>query len=153
MMGRFPAGLYWIRMEVPSIGLSQARYEVLWLFPTGAFRYIACWPGYTWFEASGRWQYGNGLIHCRGKSSSSTDDFSNNHDNCLYTTEFTACEGGQALASVEVPTKHFERLSPQQVWPLYTLDERDVPTRWQDFQTLMWKIERQVLQVNGKQTT
>src|SRR5262245_3502056 len=131
MMDRSPTDLYWIRTEVPSIGLSEARYEVLWLFSTGAFRYIACWPGYAWFEASGRWQYGNGLIHCRGKSSSFMDDFSDNHNNQPYTAAFNACEGGQALASVEVPTTHYARLSPQQLGPLYTLDERDVPTRWQ----------------------
>lgn len=64
----FPTGLYWIRITGRSIVERDAEYAALWLFPTGNFRYIACWPGYSWFDASGTWLYGMGLIHCQGKS-------------------------------------------------------------------------------------
>jgi hypothetical protein len=140
----FPTGLYWIRTEGPSIGLRDARYVVLWLFPAGTFRYIACWPGYSWFEASGTWRYGNGHIHCRGKSHSFTDDFSDNHNNRPYTTAFTSGPDGQAIVSIGATPQHYTRLSPQQLGPLFELDERTVPTRWQDFQILMWKMEKQI---------
>jgi hypothetical protein len=140
----FPTGLYWIRTAVPSSGLRRARYAVLWLFPTGHFLYITCWPGYTWFEASGIWRYENGLIHCRGKSHSFTDDFSDNHENRPYTSAFTPSADGQAVVSVGASPHHYARLSPQQLGPLFTLDERTVPTRSEDFETLMWEIERQI---------
>lgn len=140
----FPTGLYWIRTAVPSIGLRDANYAVLWLFPSGTFRYIFCWPGYTWFDVSGRWRYGNGLIHCRGKSHSFTDDCSDNHENRPYTSAFTPSPDGQAVVAVGATPHHYVRLSPQQLGPLFSLDERTVPTRWQDFETLMWEIERQI---------
>lgn len=140
----FRTGLYWIRLHGLSKGLRDAEYAALWLFPTGNFRYIACWPGYTWFEASGRWRYGMGLIHCRGKSHSFTDDFSNNHHNRSYTAAFTPDADGHFIVSVGTDPRHYTRLSPEQLGPLFTLDERTVPTQWREFRKLMREIEKQI---------
>src|SRR5205085_549593 len=61
----FPIGCYWERTE-DSSPFPEARYTVLWVFPSGRVRYIFCYPGYTWMTASGAWHSAKGVIHCRG---------------------------------------------------------------------------------------
>ena len=139
-----PSGLYWIRMELPSFGIPDVKYEVLWLFSTYRFRYVACWPGYSWFAASGAWQYGMGRIHCRGRSHSFMDDFSENYDKLPYTVAFTISADGQALLSIGKSPQHYARLSPKLGGSFCTLNELNVPSRWQDFQQLMLDIERRI---------
>ncbi len=139
----FPAGLSWVRTEVPLIGLLRdVTYAVLWLFPTGNFQYISCWPGYSFFQASGAWSYKNGLIHCEGKSRSFTDGLMDNHTNRPYAIAFTTCADAQALKSVGADPQHHTRLDPQRLWRHFPLDEWTVPTRWQEFQWLMDEIEK-----------
>jgi hypothetical protein len=140
----FPTGLYWIRIHGSSIGERDAEYAALWLFPTGNFRYIACWPGYSWFDASGTWLYGMGLIHCRGKSHYFSDNLSDCHDNRPYTSAFTPCHDEQAVVSVEASPQRYTRLPPQQLGSIFTLDEKNVPSRWQDLKKLVREIERVV---------
>jgi hypothetical protein len=151
--------------EVPDV-----RYIVLWLFPTCAFRHIACWPGYSWFEASGHWVYGNGLIHCRGQQQSFSDAIAHECPDIVthicnpgtdrnytvktksskkglphpHTSAYRPTADGQELTSVEAPVQTLARLSPNQLGPLFSLQECGVSTRWQDFESLMFKIERQL---------
>ena len=65
-------------------------------------------------------------------------------DNRPYTTTFTISPDGQAVVSIGATPQHYARLNPQQLGPLFTLNERTVPTRWQDFQILMWKMEKRM---------
>ena len=138
----FPTGLYWIRIHGHSIGERDAEYAALWLFPTGNFRYLASWPGYSWFDASGTWLYGMGLIHCRGKSHYFSDNLSDCHDNRPYTTAFTPCPDEKAVVSIEASPQRYARLPPQQLGSVFTLDERSVPREWRDLKNLVRNMER-----------
>lgn len=141
----YPAGVYWTR-EVESVSvLPEAKYKVLWLFPSGRFRYIFCYPGYTWMTASGAWHSAKGVIHCRGTSSSFTDDFTDNHSNRSYTAIFRQNDDGDSLASVGRSTGILTRLDVNELAKKTLLfDEQLVPTHWTDFQSLMWQIEKQM---------
>lgn len=167
----FPTGLYWRRTEVHSFRIDETKYAVLWLVPPG-FRYIDCWPGHSGFDATGTWQYKNGQIYCRGRSHSFTDAVSDggaprpdtlsicsngasgsqtlrravpdHQDRCQFTMAFAVHADGQGLTSVDADPQEYARLSPHQLGPIYALAERATPTRPQDFQALMWKIETQL---------
>ena len=139
----FPIGRYWERTE-DSSPFPEARYTVLWVFPSGRFRYIFCYPGYTWKTASGTWHLANGVIHCRGASSSFTDDFTDNHSNRPYTAIFTHDDDGHSLVPVGRSTRLLTRLNLNKPGKILLLQEQIVPTHWTDFQSLMWQIEKQM---------
>lgn len=140
----FPVGCYWQRDVDSSSILAEARYSVLWLFPSGRFRYIFCWPGYTWMTASGTWHSANGVIHCRGTSSSFTDDFTDNHSNRSYTAMFTHHDDGHSLPPVGRSAERLTRLNLNEPGKIFLLQEHIVHTHWTDFQSLMWQIEKQM---------
>jgi hypothetical protein len=138
----YPVGVYWTREEESVSILSGAKYTVLWLFPSGRFRYIFCYPGYTWMTASGTWRSAKSAIHCRGTSSSFTDDFTDNHSNRPYTAIFTHDDDGRSLVTVGRSTEILTRLNLHETEKMFVLQEQVVPTHWTDFQSLMWQIER-----------
>lgn len=140
----FPVGCYWERGVDSSSILAEARDSVLWLFPSGKFRYIFCWPGYTWMTASGTWHSAKGMIHCRGTSSSFSDDFTDNHSNRLYTAMFTHHDDGHSLVTVGRSAERLTRLNLNEPGKMSLLQEQIVPTHWTDFQSLMWQIEKQM---------
>ena len=116
---------------------------MLWLFPSRRFRYIFCYPGYTWMTASGAWHCANGVIHCRGASSSFTDDLTDNHSNRSYTAMFRQNDDGHSLAPVGRPTELLTRLDLNEpAKKTLLLEEQLVPTHWTDFQSLMWQMEK-----------
>ena len=125
------------------IDQSEVKYTVLWLFPSGRFRYIFCYPGYTWMTASGAWHSAKGVIHCRGASSSFTDDFTDNHSNRSYTAMFRQHDDGHSLAPVGRSAGLLTRLDLNEpAKKTLLLEEQLVPTHWTDFQSLMWQIEK-----------
>ncbi|MEP6891035.1 MAG: hypothetical protein ABI955_10125, partial [Nitrospirota bacterium] len=105
-------------------------YTVLWLFPLGRFRYIFCYPGYTWMTASGTWHSAKGVIHCRGTSSSFTDNFIDNHSNRSYTAIFRQNDDGHSLAPVGRSTGLLTRLDLNEpAKQTLLLEEQLVPTQ------------------------
>jgi hypothetical protein len=140
----FPVGCYWERKRDSSSPLAEATYSVLWLFSSRRFRYIFCWPGYTWMTASGTWHSANGKIYCRGTSSSFTDDFTDNHANRPYTAMFTHTGDGQSIVSVGPSPHVLTRLNPNQPGTEFRLEEQTVPTHWTTFSSLIWQIEKQM---------
>ena len=138
----FPIGGYWERTE-DSSPFAEVKYTVLWLFPSGRFRYIFCYPGYTWITASGAWHSAKGVIHCRGASSSFTDDFTDNHSNRSYIAMFRQHDDGHSLAPVGRSTGLLTRLDVNDpAKKTLLLEEQLVPTHWTDFESLMWQIEK-----------
>ena len=124
----FPIGCYWQRTE-DSSPFAEVQYTVLWLFPSGRFRYIFCYPGYAWKIASGTWHLANGVIHCRGASSSFTDDFTDNHSNRSYTAMFRQNDDGHSLAPVGRSTGLLTRLDLNEpTKETLRLEEQLVPT-------------------------
>ncbi len=120
--------------------IPEARYTVVWFFPSGTFRHIFCWPGYTWSTAAGRWLQNGDRVELQGQSSAFTDDLLGNHSDRPYSHSFTLSPDGQSLISSGSPKDQLVRLSPEQLGALFSLEEERVPTRWQDFQTLMLGI-------------
>lgn len=139
----FPIGCYWERTEYSSPFPTEARYTVLWVFTSGRFRYIFCYPGYTWMTASGAWHSAKGVIHCRGTSSSFTDDLTDNHSNRSYTAMFRQHDDGHSLAPVGRSTGLLTRLYwNDPAMKTLLLEEQLVPTHWTDFESLMRQIEK-----------
>ena len=71
---------YWSRKEQSL----DVQYATFWLFSSGQFRYINCWPGFAWFSAEGTWYEKDGQLHCQGKSREWSDGFADNHTNRDY---------------------------------------------------------------------
>lgn len=124
--------------------MPEARYTVVWFFPSGTFRHIFCWPGYTWFTAAGRWLKNGDRVELKGQSSAFTDDLSDNHRDRPYSHSFTVSPDGQSLISTDSSKDQLVRLSPEQLGALFSLETEQVPTCWQDFHTLMLRIEKQL---------
>ena len=136
---------YWSRKEHSSVVLSDVQYATLWLFPTGQFRYISCWPGYAWFSAGGTWHEKNGQLHCQGHSRGWSDGFADNHTNRDYTAIYTPTEDKQRLLSDKDYVSPLTRVSQDTVDLFFShIDERDLPQHWRNFSELMWKIEQQL---------
>lgn len=135
--------LYWHRTEHSSCGLPDVQYAVLWLFPSGRFHYIDCWPGYAWFSAGGTWNENGGKLHCQGNSRGWSDGFADNHSNRDYTAIYTRSEDKQLLLSDKHYVSPLTRVSQDTVDLFFShIDERDLPQHWRNFSDLMWKIER-----------
>jgi hypothetical protein len=134
---------YWSRKEHPSWGLPDVQYATLWLFPTGWFRYISCWPGYAWFSAGGTWYEKDEQLHCQGSSRGFSDAFADNHSNRDYVAFYTPSEDKQQLRPDKDYLSPLTRVSQDTVQSLFShLDERTLPQSWQSFSDLMCKIER-----------
>lgn len=134
---------YWSRNEHSSLVIPDVQYATLWLFPTGRFRYISCWPGYSWFSAGGTWHEKDGQLHCEGRSRGWSDGFADNHSNRDYTAIYTPSEDKQQLLSDKDYVSPLTRVSQDTVDLFFShLDERELPQSWRNFSDLMWKIER-----------
>lgn len=135
--------LYWHTKEHPSWGLPDVQYTVLWLFLSGRFRYINCWPGYAWFSASGEWKEQDGRLLCQGKSRGFSDDLLGTHADRVYTKSYTLNEEGGQLGPGESYKVPLTRIRSTAVETLFRgLDEKDLPCHWRGFQELMGQIER-----------
>jgi hypothetical protein len=134
---------YWSRKEHPSGGLPDVQYATLWLFPTGRFRFINCWPGYAWFSASGTREEQDGQLHCQGNSRGWSDGFADNHSNRDYIACYIPSEDRQQLVPDKTCFSPLTKVSQDTVDLFFShLDERDFPQSWRNFRELVWKIER-----------
>ncbi len=135
--------LYWHQKEHPSFGVPSVQYVVLWLFPTGRFCYIGCWPGYSWFMASGEWHEQDGKLLCQGHSRGWSDTLADNHDDRVYTEFYTVNEDEERLMPGTTYKAPLTRIRPSTVESLFGgVNESDLPCHWRDFSDLMRQIER-----------
>jgi len=122
----FIPAFYWSRKE-HSVILPDVQYATLWLYPTGRFRYINCWPGYAWFSAGGTWYEKDGQLHCQGNSRAWSDGFADNHSNRDYTAIYTRSEDRQRLLPGKNYVSPLIRVSQDTVKLFfYHIDERDL---------------------------
>lgn len=136
---------YWSRKEHSL----DVQYATLWLFASGQFRYINCWPSFAWFSAEGTWYEKDSQLYFQGKSRGWSDGFADNHTNRDYTAFYTLSEDRQQLRSDKDYVSPLTRVSQDTVDLFFShLDERDLPQHWRNFQDLMWKIE-QHLEIKG----
>ncbi len=85
------------------------------------------------------------MINCIGQGNSRgwSDGFAHNHSNRDYTAYYTPSEHKQQLVPDKDYLSPLTRVSQDTLESLFSsLDENNLPSRWQDFSDLMWKIER-----------
>jgi len=137
--------LYWSQREHLSFGLPDVQYATLWIFQTGRFRYINCWPGYAWFSASGTWEERNGQLYCQGDSRGWSDGFADNHANRDYAEVYSPSEDWHMLVSGTSYRSTLTRVSQDAVESCFSgLEEETLPQHWRYFSDLMWNIEREL---------
>ena len=125
----------------------DVQYATLWLFSSGQFRYINCWPGCAWFSVGGRWHEEGSQLHCQGSSRKWSDGFADNHTNRDYATVYTSSEDKQQLVSDKQYLSPLTKVSPDTVALFFSqLSERELPQYWRNFQELMWKIKKVALE-------
>ena len=129
---------YWSRNEQSL----DVQYATLWLYSSGQFRYINCWPGFAWFSAAGTCDEKDGQLHCQGHSRGWSDGFADNHTNRDYTAIYTFSDDRQQLLCDKDYVSLLTRVNQDTVDLFFShLDERDLPQHWRNFQELMRKVE------------
>jgi hypothetical protein len=140
------SGVYWAGSVITS-GRNGTLYRVLWLFPSGAFKWIECWPGYEWQTAIGEWQQHGQTVELRGHWTSQFSDAIDftEGESLDFIANFITLSletlGALRLNSKPPSGDRFkEPLKALDTASLLLCDQSTIPTNWREFSRWIYQV-------------